>query len=78
VNRRDTANAAPGRDAANEPVHPATREEAVRLLRERADLGRRAGLEVPWSKLPTSVQAALYGIAGQLEYVADFIEADRG
>jgi hypothetical protein len=25
-----------------------------------------------------AVQAALYGIAGQLEYVADFIEADRG
>lgn len=60
-----------------EPVRPTTREEAVTLLRHRADVGRRASFGTDFNSLPANVQRALYGIAAQLEYIADFIEDER-
>ena len=67
----------PAQPPHHEPVRPQTTEEALRLLRERAALGRRAGFEVPFSRLPHSVQTTLYGIAAQLEYIAEFFEVRR-
>jgi hypothetical protein len=41
-------------------------------LRRRAQLGRLAGFY--WDELPETVKSALFGIAGELEEVADYIE----
>ena len=61
------------------PVHPQSIEECAELLRWRADMGRRSGFEGSFASLSPYTQATLFGIAGELEHIADFLEGlDRG
>jgi hypothetical protein len=47
----------------------------INTLRHRAALGRESGFTGNFYSLPSSVQNALFGIAGELEAIADTLEA---